>query len=67
MLLAEDYRSDVDAHRGDRQEHARRWLGVILLLLAALLVFAHGCHGDEDSELFTRLQDETTVAAFTVA
>ena len=28
------------------------WLGLILLLLAGLLVFAHGCHGDEDNELF---------------
>jgi hypothetical protein len=29
---------------------ACRWL--ILAALAAQLVFAHGCHGDEDHELF---------------
>jgi len=30
----------------------RPWRLVILLLLTGLLVFAHGCHGDEDTELF---------------
>jgi hypothetical protein len=27
------------------------------MLLAAYLLFAHGCHGDEDSELFLKLGD----------
>jgi hypothetical protein len=31
----------------------RRWLGRAgLLLLAGYLLFSHGCHGDEDNELF---------------
>lgn len=30
-----------------------RW--VALVLLAGYLVFAHGCHGDEDDELFTSM------------
>jgi hypothetical protein len=25
---------------------------VVLLLLGGLILFAHGCHGDEDNELF---------------
>ena len=29
------------------------WPFAILLLLAGFLLFAHGCHGDEDTELFT--------------
>jgi hypothetical protein len=31
------------------------WLFLPLLLLAGYLLFAHGCHGDEDNELFMRL------------
>jgi predicted lipid-binding transport protein (Tim44 family) len=31
-----------------------RWAGPLLLvILAGYLLFAHGCHGDEDNELFT--------------
>ena len=30
--------------------------GVILLLLAGFLLFAHGCHGDKDTELSTPLR-----------
>jgi hypothetical protein len=29
------------------------WLCLVLLLLTGFLIFAHGCHGDEDNELFT--------------
>jgi hypothetical protein len=29
--------------------------GFLLLLLAGYLLFCHGCHGDEDNELFTAL------------
>jgi len=29
---------------------------VTLLLLAGFLLFAHGCHGDEDNELFARVR-----------
>jgi MYXO-CTERM domain-containing protein len=28
------------------------WGLVVLALLAGYLLFAHGCHGDEDNELF---------------
>jgi hypothetical protein len=32
------------------------WLRWILIAwLGASLLFAHGCHGDEDHELFTRI------------
>ena len=31
----------------------RGWLyGLLVLLLAGYLLFCHGCHGDEDTELF---------------
>jgi hypothetical protein len=33
----------------------RGWLFWPMLLLAGYLLFAHGCHGDEDNELFLRL------------
>jgi hypothetical protein len=36
----------------DPRRQRGSWLGIVLLLLAGLLVFAHGCHGDEDNELF---------------
>ena len=28
----------------------------IFAMLAAFLIFAHGCHGDEDTELFSEIQ-----------
>lgn len=31
----------------------RPWFIVGLLLLLGLLILAHGCHGDEDHELFS--------------
>lgn len=33
----------------------RRYLA-IFLLVAGYLLFCHGCHGDEDNELFARLK-----------
>jgi hypothetical protein len=33
---------------------SRGWLLVPLFLLAGYLLFAHGCHGDEDHELFMK-------------
>jgi hypothetical protein len=30
------------------------WRYVAALLLGGYLLFAHGCHGDEDNELFTQ-------------
>jgi hypothetical protein len=43
---------------GEQQQPPRRgWkLGVAFLLVAGLLVFCHGCHGDEDNELFAWLR-----------
>jgi hypothetical protein len=29
----------------------RHWRAAALLLLGGYLLFAHGCHGDEDNEL----------------
>lgn len=35
---------------------ARPWgFGAVFLLLAGYLLFAHGCHGDEDNEPFARV------------
>jgi hypothetical protein len=31
------------------------WWFAAFLLAAGLLIFAHGCHGDEDNELFTAI------------
>ena len=33
----------------------RRGRLVVLLLLGGLLALCHGCHGDEDTELFARM------------
>ena len=45
-----------------REAPARRSRGVVvaLALLAGYLLFCHGCHGDEDNELFARLWDGLT-------
>ena len=34
----------------------RWWQFAPLLLLAGYLLFAHGCHGDEDNELFAAVR-----------
>ena len=33
----------------------RRWAYLLFVLVAGLLLLAHGCHGDEDNELFARI------------
>lgn len=38
-----------------RRLHVVRWLAAALV--AAYLLFAHGCHGDEDHELFALRTD----------
>jgi hypothetical protein len=38
----------------------RRRAWVALALLAGYLLFCHGCHGDEDNELFARLGQRVT-------
>jgi hypothetical protein len=35
---------------------SRGWLWLPMLLLLGYLLFAHGCHGDEDNELFIKFQ-----------
>lgn len=35
-------------------------LGVVLVFLAGLVVLAHGCHGDEDNELWNLLRVSRT-------
>jgi hypothetical protein len=54
ISLAED-RACVDMGTTATQPPRRNGLGLVLIILAALLVFAHGCHGDEDNELFGML------------
>jgi hypothetical protein len=44
------------AQQTRRRSSFARWAGPLLLvILAGYLLFAHGCHGDEDNELFTSL------------
>jgi len=39
----------------NRRSHPARGLGRrALMLLASLAIFCHGCHGDEDTELFCK-------------
>ena len=39
----------------DRKKWQPRKMGLAWLMLAGLLSFCDGCHGDEDNELFARL------------
>ena len=41
----------------------RRWALVGLMVLGGYLLFAHGCHGDEDNELFARLREAVAMRA----
>jgi hypothetical protein len=51
VLLAQESSTSDDKAGAAR---SGRWCVAILLLLAGLLVFAHGCHGDEDNELLAQ-------------
>jgi hypothetical protein len=55
MHLQHEQPSPVKA--GDKRAGpARPWgFGAVFLLLAGYLLFAHGCHGDEDNEPFARI------------
>jgi hypothetical protein len=53
---AREYRNGNHSVGAKRQAASGLWLWAILLLLSGLLLFAHGCHGDEDTELFTSPQ-----------
>lgn len=44
-----------------RVDALARW--AILIGLSLYLVFCHGCHGDEDNELFATLEHQVTGAA----
>ncbi len=48
-----------------KPQAAERWVlrPLAWLLLAGWLLFAHGCHGDEDNELFARLSAAPASAA----
>ena len=50
--------------RPDKPEGRRRsWLAwTALALLAGCLLFCHGCHGDEDNELFVGRRPPVTMA-----
>jgi hypothetical protein len=39
-----------------------RRLWVALVLLAGYLLFCHGCHGDEDNELFAGMRNPVSMA-----
>jgi hypothetical protein len=44
-------------NRPEPPQRKRRIYAAAALLLAGYLLFAHGCHGDEDNELFAGLAD----------
>ncbi len=40
----------------------RPWLTLAAVALAGYLLFVHGCHGDEDNELFARVRPSSAGA-----
>ncbi|MGF1581618.1 MAG: hypothetical protein ACFCD0_20000 [Gemmataceae bacterium] len=58
MLVEDDVERDVSSptHNSPTGIDTHPWMVVIrfgvLVLISAFFVFAHGCHGDEDNELF---------------
>jgi hypothetical protein len=42
----------IPVRRPEAGQRRRRWAWVVLALAAGYLLFCHGCHGDEDNELF---------------
>lgn len=46
---------DEPVHQTGRRTAGRLLRIVILVVLAGYLLFTHGCHGDEDTELFAWL------------
>jgi hypothetical protein len=52
---AREFRDGHDSAGAKRQAPSCLWVWswCAILLLGAFLLFAHGCHGDEDTELFT--------------
>jgi hypothetical protein len=45
---------------GYGRQTAKRWW-LLAALFAGYLLFAHGCHGDEENELFARLRARVTM------
>jgi hypothetical protein len=43
----------IPARRPEARGPRHQWAWVVLALAAGYLLFSHGCHGDEDNELFT--------------
>jgi hypothetical protein len=60
MTLLEEI--DVDAEREPSSPRLRPWFVAGLLLLGGLLILAHGCHGNDDNELFGRAAHSEKVA-----
>ena len=57
-LLDEIETADV---RESSPAPSRPWFLVVVLVLCGLLIFAHlGCHGDEDTELFSSIAASST-------
>ena len=56
-MLDEQSRGSVEAPEASAREDARLrlWFVFGLLMVCGLLILAHGCHGDEDHELFGAL------------
>ena len=44
----------VNRQRESQKKPTVSWRFGLALLLAGYLLFAHGCHGDKDNELFSR-------------
>jgi hypothetical protein len=62
MMIASLDDPDVENSTDREPRSLRPWFIVGLLLLLGLLILAHGCHGDDDHELFSALskKQETT-------
>lgn len=58
--MAPDLSRESAPHESKREAIAR-WL--VLIVLSLYLVFAHGCHGDEDNELFAAMKAHVTGGA----
>jgi hypothetical protein len=52
-MLATASRTSIEPDQ-KRPAPIRPGVWVLLALLAGILIVAHGCHGDEDTELFLR-------------
>ncbi len=53
--MTETIHESTPADKAAEALPGRRWrLWPVVLLLAGYALFCHGCHGDEDNELFVR-------------